>query len=232
VPLPDEATARVEDQARRLGAPGVTRAIETVGQMLVDMRDSLDPRIALEVALVRLAQPEADVSPMPPPPPTPSGRTVKAVDPQDGGSQPSPPSPPPAAATPAGDLPSRDELVLAWGDVLLGTLPQKAKPRWAGGRWLGVDGGAALYAVPNDVHRQRCEEFRRDVETVLATHFGRPVPVKLVVDGAAPAATPGAEPEPEPDEIDPTELTDAPTAVASELDPLLQAFPGAVPVEE
>ena len=31
--------------------------METVGQALVDMRDSVDPRVTLEVALIRLAIP-------------------------------------------------------------------------------------------------------------------------------------------------------------------------------
>jgi DNA polymerase-3 subunit gamma/tau len=264
VPLPDAATAAVEDQARRLGAPGVTRAIETVGQVLVDMRDSLDPRIALEVALVRLAQPDADVSPaallerierlerrlaghvaapaveaaheavaasrpaappstprkaaaVPPPPPVPS----ESKAPRTAGA--------PATPSARGDLPSRDEIVLAWGDSVMGRLP-KGKARWAGGRWLRVDADAAVFAVPNEPHRQRCEESRSDVESVLAAHFGRPVPVRLVVEGEDPA--PAAEAPQPPEEVDLSELTDAPAAVTSDLDQLMQAFPGAVPVEE
>jgi DNA polymerase-3 subunit gamma/tau len=269
VPLPDDARAAVEDQARRLGAPGVTRAIETVGQILVDMRDSLDPRIALEVALVRLAQPEADVSPaallerierlerrvagqaaapareaaheavapkpaappaprkaapLPPPPTAPEPRPVSH---REGASRAAERKTAPEAT---GELPSRDEIVVAWGDVLLGQLPQKAKPRWAGGRWVAVAGGAADYAVPNEVHRQRCDEFRADVEAVLAAHFGRPVPVRLVVEGAP--ATPAPTDVATHDEVDLSELTDAPAEVGSELGPLMQVFPGAVEVEE
>ena len=269
VPLPDEAVAHVEDQARRLGAATVTRAIESLGQMLVDMRDSLDPRIALEVALVRLARADADISnaallerverlerrlaglvaapeveaahetiassapparpaakkraPVPPPPPVPKTAPAAAAPATP------PPAPAPAPAA-TGDLPSREELTMAWGDELLGRLPQKAKPRWAGGRWLAVEGGAALYALPNDVHRQRCEEFRADVESVIAAHFGRTVPVRLVVEGVTPS-----EPAPElpPEDVDLSELTDAPSAVTSGPDQLIsQAFPGAVPVEE
>ena len=44
-------------------AAGLVRAMEVIGQALTDMRDSVDPRITLEVALVRLAQPEADTRP-------------------------------------------------------------------------------------------------------------------------------------------------------------------------
>ena len=281
VPLPDEAAARVEDQARRLGAAGVTRAIETVGQMLVDMRDSLDPRIALEVALVRLAQPDADVSPAallerierlerklaghvtapvveaaheavaaaaaptsavtpappaprrrapaPPPPPVPD---VKRAEHRGGGETSTGPAPAgaPTAGAPAGTLPSRDELVLAWGDAVLQAIgPGKA--RWAGGRWVRVDDDAAVFAVPNEPHRQRCEPTRSAVENALAAHFGRPVPVRLEVEGSSPA--PARQPEPAvEDDVDVSDLIDAPAAVTSDLTPLMQHFPGAVEVEE
>ncbi len=63
VALPDDARQRVDDQARRLGPAALVRSIEVVGQALVDMRDALDPRATLEVALVRLARPDADHSP-------------------------------------------------------------------------------------------------------------------------------------------------------------------------
>jgi DNA polymerase-3 subunit gamma/tau len=63
VPLTDEARQRVDDQARRLGPAALVRSIELVGQALVDMRDALDPRATFEVALVRLARPDADHSP-------------------------------------------------------------------------------------------------------------------------------------------------------------------------
>jgi DNA polymerase-3 subunit gamma/tau len=61
--LPDDAVAQVEEQARRLGTAALVRAMEGIGEALADMRDSVDPRVTLEVALVRLAKPEADTSP-------------------------------------------------------------------------------------------------------------------------------------------------------------------------
>jgi DNA polymerase-3 subunit gamma/tau len=55
--------SRVADQARRLGLPGLVRTMEVIGDALAEMRDSLDTRITLEVAIVRVARPEADHSP-------------------------------------------------------------------------------------------------------------------------------------------------------------------------
>jgi DNA polymerase-3 subunit gamma/tau len=61
--LPGPATSRLADNARQMGLPLLVRAMETVGEALVDMRDSVDPRVTLEVALIRLVSPAADSSP-------------------------------------------------------------------------------------------------------------------------------------------------------------------------
>ena len=53
---------RVADQALRLTAPGATRALELLGEAFVGIQDALDPRIPLEVALVRLTRIDADTS--------------------------------------------------------------------------------------------------------------------------------------------------------------------------
>jgi len=63
VALPEAGRVRAADQAHRLGRPGVVRAMELLGQAQIDMREALDARIGLEVAVVRLTSPEADASP-------------------------------------------------------------------------------------------------------------------------------------------------------------------------
>jgi DNA polymerase-3 subunit gamma/tau len=63
VALPDQTRDRLAEQAHRMGPAALVRAIETLGQAQVEMREALDPRITLDTALVRLARPEADASP-------------------------------------------------------------------------------------------------------------------------------------------------------------------------
>ncbi|MDP8936384.1 MAG: DNA polymerase III subunit gamma/tau, partial [Actinomycetota bacterium] len=63
VGLPDDDLVRVESQARRLGRAATVRAMEVLGDALVQMRDAPEPRVLLDVALVRLCRPEADTSP-------------------------------------------------------------------------------------------------------------------------------------------------------------------------
>ena len=63
VDLPDDAAVRVEEQGRRIGPAGLTRAMDAIGDALTDMREALDPRVSLEVAIVRIARPDTDPSP-------------------------------------------------------------------------------------------------------------------------------------------------------------------------
>ncbi|MEX1217707.1 MAG: DNA polymerase III subunit gamma/tau [Acidimicrobiales bacterium] len=60
--LTDTDRARATEQSRRLGPAGATRALESLGEAFVGIQDALDPRIPLEVALVRLTRDDADVS--------------------------------------------------------------------------------------------------------------------------------------------------------------------------
>jgi DNA polymerase III subunit gamma/tau len=140
----------------------------------------------------------------------------------------------------AGGLPSRDELTLAWGDAVLGTLPPKAKTRFAGGRFVSVEDDAAVFGLPNKIHVTKCEEVRGMVETALTQHFGRPVPLRIVIDrGAPPPAVPVPDapasddgPEGDVEVIDLDELTDATDVAGSGVERVAQIFPGAELVEE
>jgi DNA polymerase-3 subunit gamma/tau len=294
--------ARVEDTARRMGLPALVRALEELGRAQVDMRDIPDQRVHLEVALIKLAHPQADDStvallerverleraladgagagagggaettpartlevPSPPPggPPPARARAAAAKEtgpaptadvssesprdataagdsdagdaeaatssagagagggaggpelarrtlgavrrqsgstrrpPRTGGSGDATPGPAPhAGAAPdaavsgaVATLPSRDELVQVWGDGLLAGLPNRARARFRVGRFLDVDGGSAVFALPNETHRSYCEEVRLEVEAALGARFGTAVPIRLVVDDEAEEGT-------------------------------------------
>jgi hypothetical protein len=148
-----------------------------------------------------------------------------------------------AGRTAPGTLPTRDELVEAWGDTLLTRLPSRARARFRVGRFLAVEDATAVFALPNETHRSYCEEVRHDVEQVLAGHFGAPVPMRLVVDedaepdsagavrrtGAAPAGEEGASDD-DSALLDPDVLeaeTEPAGAGPSAEQRLKQMFPGA-----
>ena len=60
--LPAADLAKAEALGAQLGAAGLTRALEVLGEALVELAKKPDPRIVLEVALVRLCRPDADRS--------------------------------------------------------------------------------------------------------------------------------------------------------------------------
>jgi DNA polymerase-3 subunit gamma/tau len=329
VALPGAERPQVEDLAKKMGLASVVRHMEVLGKAQVDMREAPDPRVHLEVVLIRLTHPEADDSPaallerierlersqgdggpVDPPdqpesrspaparrapqapasaaPRAPAAPPVVAETPPDDsdvsgpelarrtlGALSSPPArkttgraAPPVSANPAPAAPvsatsvpgaavgattevSRDTLVELWGDSLLASLPNRARARFRVGRFIAVDGGTAVFALPNETHRSYCEEVRTDVETALGNHFGTPVPLSLVVDEEAEidvpsrpprrtaAATGDVAPAPggtvehddaQPDLLDPVVLAAETQLAGAGLTPeerLKQAFPGA-----
>jgi DNA polymerase-3 subunit gamma/tau len=312
-------------RAERVGLAALVRGMEVLGEAQVAMRDAPDPRVNLEVALIRLTHPEADDSPgallarverleaagraqssapdgtrsahgvaagagasapvaaaspapvaaaaaavaAPSAPASPSasvspsapaspdapsapsapaatapaapsgkgkktiGATIRGSAPAGegvesaGGVDPGPPTATASATTPAASaappepaapaaapansalFPTRDQLVQAWGDHIIGRLRPKAKALFQAGRFVGVDGDRAVFGLPNDMHRTRCEDVRGDVEAALSEHFGLPVGLTLVVDpggaegqtatdATSPGPAPVAPPAPRP----------------------------------
>ncbi len=267
----------IEEHARQLGAAGITRALEVVGDAVTSMKEAVDTRVALETALVRVARtdldvansalleridrlerqlqgggglprpesasaapaaPKATVAPPPPAAKRPSLRVEappKVVAEPPAAAAPSEPSPAPAAAAPvtaSGAIPTRDELTLAWGDKILDSISPRAKARFRGGHW--VDAPTPTFALPTEIHRQRCDEVRLEVQEAISRHFGTRLDLKLVVDAEGPSAAPRASAAPAPEEHDDpledvgdvSELEDA-GPVTSGAARLLEAFPGA-----
>ncbi|MEO7837293.1 MAG: DNA polymerase III subunit gamma/tau [Acidimicrobiales bacterium] len=102
VELADTPGQQVEDQARRLGPAALVRAMEQIGTAQIEMRESLDPRVNLETALVRLARPDADASP------SALLERIEALERRveaRGGAAPTEPRPPPPIARPTAAVP-------------------------------------------------------------------------------------------------------------------------------
>jgi DNA polymerase III subunit gamma/tau len=58
--LPEGERARAEALGSAMGAAGLTRSLEVVGEAMVELAKKPDPRVVLEVALVRLCRPDVD----------------------------------------------------------------------------------------------------------------------------------------------------------------------------
>lgn len=288
--LPAADLERADALGAQLGAAGLTRALEVLGEALVELAKKPDPRIVLEVALVRICRPDADRSydaildrldrlerlepaaaaaPSASAPraagpaaaardelakatardelakataPRPTRAPVKKATaaPADAGPQvASPPvaapapetAAPPETSEPAG-VPAADELQAVWSSVLDG-LKGATKGMFRDGRFVASTDAVAVLTVPKGPPLDQLEKRRPEVEAALAAHFGRPVPIRLVVDSdASPASASAAAPtEADDDVIDMHELEDAPAA-GSGVERLAEAFPGAELVEE
>ncbi len=135
----------------------------------------------------------------------------------------------------------------AWGDGLLASLPARARARFRVGRFVAAQAGSAVFALPNEMHRQYCEEVKADVESVLSGHFSTHVGISLVVDddpADEPAArrpssdggpsSPGVhQAADEPDLLDPAVLAKETEPAGMAMKPeerLKRAFPGAVEI--
>ena len=60
--LPEAERAAAVDYGKALGLAALTRAMEAVGAALLEMRQAPDPRVALEVTLLRLTRPDLDTN--------------------------------------------------------------------------------------------------------------------------------------------------------------------------
>ena len=60
--MSEHERTRAADLAGRMAPAAITRALETLGRALIDMRQAPDPRVDIEVALMRLCHPDEDRS--------------------------------------------------------------------------------------------------------------------------------------------------------------------------
>jgi hypothetical protein len=151
------------------------------------------------------------------------------------------PTPAPEAAAPAvaSDLTVTLPGVQGSWDTILKGLRPRAKGMFTSGRLIGVEENRVVYGFPSATVRDMAEGQRPELEAALSAHFGGGVTVRLVVDGNGGAPSPtssGPAPDPEPDDDpapDLTALTDAPAAeVATPVEHLTKAFPGAEVIDE
>ncbi|HEV3449930.1 MAG TPA: DNA polymerase III subunit gamma/tau [Acidimicrobiia bacterium] len=212
VSAPAADQAQLAQLGERLGNAALVRVVETLGQAVVDMRgvDAADPRLVLEVALVRLSRrdagpplqtvverierlerslgpPAAAAPPTPGPEHRAPGRTIGAV--RAGGAEPRP-APVPAASPPVERRPSvadgpdldLDDVIVAWGELLPGFSPATRAAVQAA-QPLRVDGDVVVFGVAPGLLEAARPRFKKEADTIraaLADRFGRSVKFNLV----------------------------------------------------
>ena len=243
----EELTSR----AKQVGPAALVRAIERLGEILVELRHAPDPRVLVEVGLVQVTTPPpadgADLAAI-------AARLTKLEQAVASGIQDTAPVDPttgraalggrarravatapaepvtaaaPVAAAEHAALPDVGALDLEtackeWDEVVRPTLKGLVRALYTPVDVVDVGGSTVTMATPNETHRTKCEQHRPAVEAEWTAATGRRVEIELGVSGEPVAAA--SPPTDEP--IDPDELVDAGPG-PSALDRLAQAFPGA-----
>jgi len=257
VQLPEQRKTLVADQARRMGASTVVRAIEVLGEILIEMRHAPDARLLIEVALVKLTSVnnandnsslvarierlEAGITrdasaPMVRPAPI-NAATGKV---QLGGK-----ATVTVAAPSAGPL-SDEQLVGQWADVVSG-FKALARAVFSAVSAVGCVDGVLTVSAPNDAHQRKAQEHVAAVEAQLSSITGRKITIAFSAPttrpsaaaparAKAPVATDEQIAEAVFEDVDPSQLTSAPTTksttTTSVEDQLAKAFPGSKLVDK
>jgi DNA polymerase-3 subunit gamma/tau len=80
----------------------------------------------------------------------------------------------------AAGVPSLEALRSAWQDSILGGLRLKVRAIFQAGRFVGIEDGVAVLAVPNEAHLLHADPLRPELEAALTSHFGTTVGVRLI----------------------------------------------------
>jgi DNA polymerase-3 subunit gamma/tau len=140
----------------------------------------------------------------------------------------------------------------SWENVVRPGLRGMARAVYAPATFVDSAGGVVTLAVPNAVHRGKCEQHRATVEAALSALAGSAVTLELVEGGGGGGSGgsggggggperrvtddergPSPPPPSADDDVDLDDLVDAPPeSVKSPIDRLAEAFPGSELIEE
>lgn len=249
--LSDHQTEMSKNLSERMSLATITRSLETIGAALVGMRQSPDPRIDLEVAVLKLSHPKLQTdsnmilsrldkiehqlqglgssasseSPAPekidqnsetedtPSYPIEEVSSVEALEPVDDGSL------------------SLNEVESIWPEIKK-NLSGKAKARFSGGRFKSIEGGEVVFALPNEIHRDRCAECLSEVEESVSKKLHRKTSIHLIVESGGQETVvqdknPTQSTVSRDEDIDVDSLEDADATAGDGLSLVVDSFPGA-----
>jgi DNA polymerase-3 subunit gamma/tau len=125
LPVTEEARERLRAQANQLGEPTVLRLLDLLAVAVDDMRQGADPRLPLELALVKVTRPAADLSR--------ESIAYRLEQLESRGAAPSPPlaaAPEPVAAAAPPSMPDveLEQLQEAWARTIVPAVAEKSIP--------------------------------------------------------------------------------------------------------
>jgi len=211
VQLSEEHAKVAADMTARYGIASVVRAIEVLGEALLDIRRAPDPRLVLEVTLVRLAssavandaasllarveklesgsgQPRDTTGPIPRPRLTDMTPTSGKSSRPQSVAKPTTATSPVATVTPVVTAGPVDDIVAAWPGIVR-TLKATVRALYSAVEVVGLEGDTLVVAAPSDMHKKKCTELQEPVRAALATAAGRPIALEIRVQPPRSSAT-------------------------------------------
>jgi DNA polymerase-3 subunit gamma/tau len=295
-----EELPQLAEKAAQMGRATNVRALELLGDALIGMRQAPDPRLVLDLAVVRLFAEFSEERPAAEPPqsapaepaqsapaepaqsapaelaqsvpaepdqsaPSPSQRASKpaaaaraalAATPEIvpletavvGADAPLPPPPsspnieedtsrePPNDETaldqqepaPKSVQLSATEISELWQQRALPGLSARARARFQAAKLVDVQEHTVRFELPNETHRERCEQLKSDVEESLSNLTGTNVQIELVVSSGAQVDDVQKPLESPEEVVDPADFKTTNDSGPSSVERVLEAFPGAV----
>lgn len=214
VQLADDHAKVAADMTARYGVASVVRAIEVLGEALVDIRRAPDPRLVLEVTLVRLASnviandtasllarverlESGSSHPRDVTGPIPRPRLTNTQASPAGGASSRPATrssiqPPAQPSTqPSGPVAPTPTVALLATDDVVGAWPSVVRTLKATVRALysavdvvGIEGDTLVVSAPSEMHKKKCLELKDHVCTALTAAAGRPIDVDVRVQAS------------------------------------------------
>ena len=252
----DHQRERASDLAEVIKLATLTRALETIGSALIGMRQSSDPRIDLEVALIRLTHPELSNE---------IGALVERIERLESGN--TTPQPLVNQQTSKNDtnvqeeksseseinetFPKVDvEVEEKAGDLPAGNL--RIEESWTQAKKslkgltkalfkelpINVDEDGTIYlTAPNETHKQKCDERLAEASSLLTQQVGQKIDLNILVSERKPVKKnkkPEAKKkqEEEIDVVNLEALEDAPMDSGDEMSLISKSFPGAKVVDQ
>ena len=252
----DHQRERASDLAEVIKLATLTRALETIGSALIGMRQSSDPRIDLEVALIRLTHPELSNE---------IGALVERIERLESGNT-TPqllvnqqtskndtnvqeeksseseinetfPKVDVEVEEKAGDLPTGNLRIEESWTQAKKSLKGLTKALFKELPINVAEDGTIYLTAPNETHKQKCDERLAEASSLLTQQVGQKIDLNILVSERKPVKKnkkPEAakKQEEEIDVVNLEALEDAPMDSGDEMSLISKSFPGAKVVDQ
>lgn len=247
--LSDHQKAQARELQEKAKLATLTRAIEMIGGALIGMRQSFDPSIDLEVALIRLTHPTLS---------TELSALVERIEILESGNKAFPESvSKEVSSTPTTVLSSNNEntaklsvesevsveetstgserIEEAW-DASKQNLKGLSKALFKELSVTLIEGDVIFLAAPNETHRQKCKERLHEVSSALKDRTGKNWTIEIVLKDISASEMKSKDHQINVDNetsiLNVESLEDAPADAGDELSVISKSFPGAQIIDE